>query len=377
LKPDLREQQTKLAMLLQERGPRITEIARELGESPETVRYWFKNNILSHQGIAYQAVLNYRGLGFKRVHAVVDFADEYLPHAKDILIAMSQFCFLTNYFRVFPNGYYSITLTVPSQIERRYRRLLGEMQDIGIFRLLEADSLEWIHVTPMKAKYFDFGKGRWDFDWSAVVSERKEKIPTMGSNGPIKYDYEDLRILEKLQVDATESLGEISRELNMPYQQVYAHFTDHITERGQIALYQIIWTATGPRSQEDMKAWQQHHANMALQFLVRNSTKSETYELLAKTERLPFNWANGWGEGNFLSEFVIPLEYYSETFQYLSETLQDSRGRTEFAIGDQANALSFSVPARLYDKEANTWTNGADDALAGFKKLVLTIKGKK
>jgi DNA-binding Lrp family transcriptional regulator len=376
MKPDLREQQTRLAMLLQERGPRITEIARELGESPETVRYWFKNNILSRQGIAYQAILNYRGLGFKRVHAVIDFADEYLPHAKGILVSMSQLCFLTNYFRVFPTGYYSVTLTVPSQVEHRYRKLLEELQDIGIFRILEADSLEWIHITPMKAKYFDFSKGRWDFDWSAVVNE-KEKAPKIASGGPIKYDYEDLRILEKLQIDATESLGEISRELKMPYQQVYTHFTDHITERGQISLYQIIWTATGPRSQEELKAWQQHHAHMALQFLVRNSTESETYELLAKMERLPFNWANGWGGGNFLSEFVIPLEYYSETFQYLSEMLQESRGRTEFAIGDQANALSFTVPARLYDKEADTWTDGADDVLARFKKLVLTVKGKK
>jgi DNA-binding Lrp family transcriptional regulator len=374
LKPDLKEKQAKLAMLLQERGPRITEIARELGESPETVRYWFKNNILAHKGIAYQAVPNHRALGFSRIRAIIDFADEYLPHARDILISMSKLCFLSHYYRVFPSGYYSIILTVPSRDERYYVKLLEDLQDTGMFHLLMADHLDWIRVTPMKAKYFDFSKGRWDFDWSAVVNE-KLKVQAFNSDDSIRYDYEDIRMLEKLQVDATRSMGEISRDLKISYQQAYNHF-NHITERGQISLYRIMWPATGPRSQEELKAWQQHHAHMGLQFLVRNPTEAESHELLTKMERLPFNWANGGSEGNFLSDFVIPLEYYSETLQYLSEALQDSRGRTEFTVGDQANSLSFSIPSRLYDKEADTWTNNADDALARFKKLVLTVKGR-
>jgi hypothetical protein len=373
LKPDLREQQTRLAMLLQERGPRITEIARELKVYPETVRYWFKHNILGQRGVAYQAVPNYEGLGFKRILAVIDFADEYLPHAKDILVAMSRLCYLTHYFRIFPSGYYFVILTVPSEIERHYEKLLAGLQEAGIFRIMQLDRLDWIHVIPMKARYFDFSKGRWDFDWSAVVNEKV--LPTVNPSGSVEYDYEDLLVLEKLQVDATRSLGQISRELKMPYQQVYNHF-GHITERGQISLYRIMWPATGPRNQEELKAWQQQHAHMALDFLVRNSTESERRELLTRMERLPFMWSSGGGDGNFLSEFVIPLESYSETFQYLSEALQDSRGRTEFTIGDQANALSFAIPAHLYDKEADAWTNGADDALARFRKLVLTVKGK-
>ena len=374
-KPDLREKQTKLAMLLQERGPKITEIARELGESPETVRYWFKQNILGrHKGEAYQAVPNYEGLGFKKVRAIIDFADDYLPHAKDILLSMHRISFLTSYFRLFPSGYYSITLTVPSEHERRYSRLLKDLEDIGIFRLLESDCLDWFRVTPMNAKYFDFGKWRWDFDWSAVVSERR-KIPPTGPDGRITYDYEDIRILEKMHVDATKSLGEISRDLKIPYDQAYYHF-GHITERGQISLYRINWLATGPRGQEEVKAWQQPHSHLGLEVLVRNSTESETQKLLSRMERLPFNSANGGGEGTFLSELTMPLEYYSETFQYVTEALQDSRGRTEFAIGDQANALSFTVETSLYDREAEAWTDGADDALARFRQLVLTISGK-
>ena len=176
-------------------------------------------------------------------------------------------------------------------------------------------------------------------------------------------------------MNATKSLGDISRELEMPYQQVYNHFS-HITEKGQISIYRIMWPGTGPRSQEDLKAWQQHHAHMGLHFFVRNSTKSESQQLLTKMERLPFNWSNGGGEGSFMSESFVPLEFYSETFQYLSEVLQDSRGRTEFAIGDQANALSFTIPTNLYDRESESWTNSTDDALARFKKMVLTIRGR-
>jgi len=375
LKPDTREQQTKLAMLLQDQGPRITEIARQLDERPETVRYWFKHNILGGRGgVAYQAVPNYGGLGFKRIHAIIDFADEYLPHAKDILLSMSRLCYLSYCFRIFPSGYYSVTLTLPSRVVHRYSRLLQELQDIGILRIVESGSLEWVHVTPMKARYFDFGKGRWDFDWSAVASEKARTVPISPSE-PNEYDYEDLRILEKLQVDATKSLGEISRELKLPYQRLYNHF-GHVLSRKQISLYRIVWPATGPKDQEESKAWQQHHAHMAIQLLVRGSSKSESFTLLNKMERLPFNWANGGGEGSFLSEFVVPLEYYSETFRYLSETLQDSRRRTEFYIANQAEAMSFTIPTYLYDRDADTWSDRSDDALSKFKKLVVTVKGR-
>ena len=374
MKPDTREQQTRLAMLLQERGPRITEIARQLGESPETVRYWFKHNILGGRGgIAYQAVPDFGGLGFRRIHAIIDFSDEYLIRAKDILISMSRFCYLSYCFRIFPSGYYSITLTVPTELARHYGELLQTLQEIGIFRILESDNLDWVQVTPMKARYFDFNKGRWDFDWSAIANE--SRAAPAGPSDPIRYDCEDLSILEKLQVDATKSLGEISRELKMPYQHVYNHFS-HILERKQISLYRIVWPATGPKNQAESRAWQQHHAHMAIQFLVRSSTKAESRTLLNKMERLPFNWANGGGEGSFLSEFVVPLEYYSETFQYLSESLHDSRRRTEFYIANQADAMSFTLPTHLYDRAADGWSDRTGDALVRLRKLVVTAKGR-
>ena len=287
---------------------------------------------------------------------------------------MSRLCYLSYCFRIFPSGYYSITLTVPSEVVHHYSELLQRLQDIGIFRIVESSNLNWVRVTPMKARYFDFSKGRWDFDWSAVASE-KARVISINPGDSIEYDYEDLRILEKLQVDATKSLGEISRELRIPYQHVYSHF-GHILERKQISLYRIMWPATGPKNQEESKPWQQHHAHMAIQFFVRNSSKSESHDLLDKMEKLPFNWANGGGEGSFLSEFVVPLEYYSETFQYLSETLQDSRRRTEFYIANQADALSFTIPTHLYDRDADKWSNRADDALTRFKKLVVTAKGR-
>jgi DNA-binding Lrp family transcriptional regulator len=376
LKPDLREQQARLATLLQERGPRITEIARELKESPETVRYWFKNNILSHKGIVFQAVPNYEGMGFKRIQAIIDFADEYLTHAKAVLVALNQLCYLTYCFRIFPSGYYSVLLTVPSELEGAYVKLLEDIDGTGMFRLIELNRLDWVRVSPMDARYFDFSSGRWDFDWSAVVNDKRRPRPGPPFNfsSAIDYDYEDLLILEKLQTDATRSLGKISKMLKIPYSQVYSHY-GHIEKSGQVALFRIRWPATGPRSQEELKAWQQHHAHIALEFLVRNSNDSEQREILNKMERLPFMWSSGGGPGIFHSSFIIPLEYYSETFQYLSEALVSSRGRTEFFIGDQANSLSFTIPTRLfYDKETDAWVNNADDALAGFKKLAMSVK---
>jgi hypothetical protein len=114
---------------------------------------------------------------------------------------------------------------------------------------------------------------------------------------------------------------------------------------------------------------------MGLEFLVRNATGPEHHELLTKMQRLPFMWSTGGGQGNFHSSFIVPLEYYSETFQYLSEALLSSRGRTEYYIGDQANSLSFTIPTQLFDQQTNTWTNNIDETLSKFKKLAVTTKG--
>ncbi|HEV2137977.1 MAG TPA: hypothetical protein VGR53_03985, partial [Nitrososphaerales archaeon] len=143
----------------------------------------------------------------------------------------------------------------------------------------------------------------------------------------------------------------------------------------QVSLYRIMWPGTGPKSQEELKAWQQHHATMGLEFVIRSPKESEIREVLAEMERLPFIWSTGVGQGTLYSSFVIPLEYYSEAFQYLAQALLDSRDRTEYYIGDQATALSFTVPTRLYDKETEDWTDSVDGALAKFRNLVLTLKG--
>ena len=376
MKPDLREQQTKFAMLLQERGPRITEIARELGVYPETARYWFNHYILGRRGVTYQAQPDYEGLGFKRIAAVIDFANEYSPFAREILKAMNRLCYLTYFIRLFPSGYYLIMLSTPSSVRWHYEKLHADLQEIGVYRVLQLDRLDWVRTTPMKARYYNFSEGRWEFDWSAIANEKGNVPPAATPNGSIKYDYEDLRILEKLHVDATRSAREVSRLLKMPYQQGYNHF-GHIVERGQISLYRILWPATGPKEQgEDPKVWQQHHAHLGLAILVSNSTVTERQNLLTKAERLPFNWATGGGEETFYSEFVVPLEYYSESFQYLSDALYDSRGRIESHIGDQANSMSFSIPAHLYDSEAGGWTDNPDGTLAKFRNLVQQVRRK-
>ena len=56
-----------------------------------------------------------------------------------------------------------------------------------------------------------------------------------------------------------------------------------------------------------MKGWQQHHAHLGLEFLVRNSTESEHRELLTKMERLPFMWAAERAAGTSIPRFSSPL----------------------------------------------------------------------
>ena len=85
---DTNSRTAQLVKLLTEVGPDVPEISRRLGQFKESVRYRYKEKILS-KGFAVQASVDHEKLGLRRVIVVLDFAEGYRKFAQSILSSMN------------------------------------------------------------------------------------------------------------------------------------------------------------------------------------------------------------------------------------------------------------------------------------------------
>jgi len=92
---DVNSRTVQLVRLLTELGPDVPEIARRLSQFKESVRYRYKEKILS-KGFAVQAAVDHESLGLKRMVVVLEFPESYRNYAAAILTAMSEVSFVVS-----------------------------------------------------------------------------------------------------------------------------------------------------------------------------------------------------------------------------------------------------------------------------------------
>ncbi|MDG7026701.1 MAG: hypothetical protein JRN11_08130, partial [Nitrososphaerota archaeon] len=74
----------ELVNMISEIGPDIPEIARRLDQFKESVRYRYKEKVLS-KGFAVHALPSHEKLGLRRVMLLLDFNSLYATYANSIL----------------------------------------------------------------------------------------------------------------------------------------------------------------------------------------------------------------------------------------------------------------------------------------------------
>src|SRR5713101_5634475 len=154
-----------MVKLISEIGPDILEISRRLGQFKESVRYRYKAKILG-KGFAVQAAVAYEKLGLKRVIFVADFHKDFKPYANTIFSAMSELCYVVYFAKTLPKGVYAVHAAVPAEFVESYTEFILALKQRGLFSSVEVFAFEWARNPPMRAEFYDFVAGRWEFDWS-------------------------------------------------------------------------------------------------------------------------------------------------------------------------------------------------------------------
>jgi DNA-binding Lrp family transcriptional regulator len=360
----------QLVKLLAEVGPDIPEISRRLGQFKESVRYRYKEKILS-RGFAVQAAVDHERLGLRRVVLMVDFADPYKNYAQSIFSAMNELTYLSSFARELTGTRYLVTLSVPTALEDKIVRFYESLKEKGMFTSVDVMSFDWLRTVPMKAEYYDFDSGRWDFDWSESSSTDKQAAVHTPSER-VRFDYTDLLILKELQMDANKSLKEISDNLGINYKKLAWHYNAHVKGKDLIRGYMINWMGTRYDYALE-KALHRKHKYFAIDVLVRDVNEYEMMLLRQDMSRLPFVWAEAAGK-NYFAMVFLPVDFVVEGLQYLGRVTTAVKDRVILCPLDHTDALTFTISYKLYDAVRKEWKFEELELAKSFEDLIVQIK---
>lgn len=360
----------QLVSLLSDVGPDIPEISRRLGQFKESVRYRYKEKILN-RGFAVQAAVDHEKLGLKRVVIIAEVPDPYKNYAQAIFAAMHELCYVVGFTRTLVGGEHLVNLSAPAEQVAELRSFFNMLKEKGMFSYLEILEFDWSRTVPMKAEFYDFDTGRWDFDWQKAGSDDfKAAVHAPSNRG--NFDFVDLLIIKELQMDANKSLKEIADKLEINYKKLAWHYTTHVIARKLIPGYTVNWMGTRYDYTLE-KALHRKHRYFAVDLFVRNVNELELMTLRHSIDGLPFLWGEA-GGSNYFAEFAIPVDNVVEGLQYLGNVTRDVKDRMSIYPIDQTEAARFTIPYRMYDSTVKSWTLNAQELDQKFEHLMMQIK---
>jgi hypothetical protein len=364
----------QLAKLIMKMGPDIDLIARLSGQYKETIRYRYKEKILG-KGFALQARLNFEGMGLKRVVMTVRLGEMYEPYAKEVFVAMNKLCFLTSFSSLMPQGAYMLHATVPEEMRGRFTDLMKQLQDLGIFTSMEFYNFDWFRNVPMRAEYYDFEHGIWEFEWDKPVETGK----TDHESGyePFTFDKIDLLILKELQIDSTRSLSDIREAIkekdgnDINYKTLAWHWIRHVQDKRMINGYALRWTGTKYDSGSE-KARHRQHRYVGVPILVRGVSDAERVSLISEMNKVPFIWSEAAGE-DYYAQFAFPVDMVNDAFVFLKNILSPYGSRATSFLVDQTNSAGFTISFQLFDAAEKEWKFEEHEVLLRFQNLIMKI----
>ena len=176
---------------------------------------------------------------------------------------------------------------------------MKQLRELGIFDSVDFYNFDWFRNVPMRAEYYNFEHGVWEFDWDKPVEH--EQGTTMDGFEPFSVDKVDLLIMKELQADSTRSLSDIREAIkandgiDINYKTLAWHWIRHVQEKRMINGYMLRWMGTryDPTSE---KAQHRQHRYVVVPILVHGVSDAERLNLMSEMNKVPFIWSEAAGE---------------------------------------------------------------------------------
>jgi len=365
----------QLAKLIMKMGPDIDLIARISGQYKETIRYRYKEKILG-KGFAIHARVNYEGLGLQRVVMKVSLNGAYSGYARELFLAMNKLCYLVSFNQLLPDGNFMVHASVPKEHREGFIDLMKHLKDLGVFASVEFYTFDWFTNTPMRAEFFDFEHGNWDFDWTKSVEPAKDDDSRHSEQ--FTFDKLDLLILKELQMDSSRSLSEMRESIkanngeDINYKTLAWHWARHVQEKRMTNGYTLRWMGTTYDSVAD-RAKHRQHRYVAISVLVRGVSDQERVALIGEMNKLPFLWCEAAGK-DYHAQLAFPVDMVNDAFSFLKDALAPFGPRATYSVLDQTNSLSFTLSYTLFDDQKRQWMFNGPELTNRFENLIIKIR---
>jgi DNA-binding Lrp family transcriptional regulator len=355
-------------------GPDIPEIARRLGRKPQSVRYLYKK---LQNRFAIQGVLNHECVGLRRIILQLKFRDEYADYVKPLMFAMNELSYVVSYSKIVGDDSYIVHASVPKEYVDEFLAFIESLRKMTILTDVESYTFDWFCNIPMRADYFDFAFGRWNFDMSSLPPSQFESDLQNLHLETLHFDRIDLLIAKELQIDGTRKLKEIQEAikerdgLDIEYKTLGWHLKAHVNRKRMFKGYRINWmgTASDPVTG---RVGLRRHAYTAAELLVRGPSDRERRILREHFSRLPVLWSEASGK-DYYAQIAIPNEMIVEGLQFISEVMHPIMSKSKFSLIDPKIAVGFTFSYNLFNEETHEWVFNGEELLTKFVALKAEI----
>ncbi len=235
----------KILQTLCEVGPRnLSKVARTAGMSRKTLEFRIKRMQSNPQiFLRMHTAIYHTYLGLRKAVVVLDAS----PGMEQLLFD----CLKINGFWLYVSRSYgtgegcTAIYTVPIERCHEFEDFIQEFKRLGIAQDVRINWSTCFQGGRITSEWFDTCKENWTFrwdDWMREVEIQKTDLPYTlmeSKEYPIYGDETDVRMLMKLEANATVSLSEVAKMLGISRQLAQFHYKKHLIGKNLIEGYEI------------------------------------------------------------------------------------------------------------------------------------------
>lgn len=235
----------KILQTLCEVGPRnLSKVARTVGMSRKTLEFRIKRMKTNPQVfLRMHTAIYHTNLGLRKAVVVT----QAKPGMENLLFD----CLKINGFWLYVSRSYGMgegctaIYTVPIERCQEFEEFMQEFKHLGIAEEVNVNWSTCFQGGRITSEWFDSCKQNWVFrweEWMLEVETQKTDLPytlVESKSYPIYGDKTDVRMLMKLEADATTSLSEVAQVLGISRQLAQFHYKKHLIGKNLIEGHEI------------------------------------------------------------------------------------------------------------------------------------------
>ncbi|MGA2663430.1 MAG: hypothetical protein ABSF83_00595 [Nitrososphaerales archaeon] len=367
-----RETCCRIVEAIEEVGPSVPAVARQLGLKLGRVRSFVDHYVRGPEGFDLVPVVDYARLGMRVYSVVLAPFPRFRPAAKTFFSAMGELGYAWTYGTTLPQAYIVVSFAVPEELYDRHVMMVGRLEERGLFHIVRMQRDDMVVRPKTSQEALDLDGYGWQFDWDS----RRD----LEQNAPIRpsvraeYDAEDLKAINGWQRQATSPprsyrMAGIADGWPMERRTLEWHLRDHVVGRRLVTGYRFRWPgAVNPHAEGRRRV----RSLVTVELQVSDPSGRELLELRKAVQSVPFLWTERIGM-DYTAQFHFPIEDIIPAYRFIAKAMEPFEDRSASYMLSRSEALEFPLWSELY-AGGEGWTLDEEGLVARAERTQPLLK---